>query len=62
MNQDFNQTKAISRAMELFWNKGYEATTMEDILKVTELNTNKFNRAFGNKEQLYLMAFNYYSF
>ena len=62
MNQDFNQTKVISQAMELFWNKGYEATTIEDILKVTELNMNKFNEAFGSKEQLYLMTFNYYSF
>ena len=48
--------------MELFWNKGYEATTIEDILKVTELNMNKFNEAFGSKEQLYLVSFNYYSF
>ena len=62
MNQDFNQTKVISRAMELFWNKGYEATTIEDILKVTQLNRKKFNEFFGSKEQLYLESFNYYSF
>ncbi len=62
MNQDFNQTKVISQVMELFWNKGYEATTIEDILKVTELNMNKFSEVFGSKEQLYLMTFNYYSF
>ena len=49
MNQDFNQTKVISQAMELFWNKGYEATTIEDILKVTELNMNKFNEALVAK-------------
>ena len=62
MNQAYNQTKVISQAIELFWSKGYEATTIEDILKVTELNMNKFNEAFGSKEQLYLMTFNYYSF
>ena len=62
MNQNFQQTKAISQAMELFWNKGYEATTIEDILKVTQLSRNKFNKAFGSKEQLYLETFNYYSF
>jgi TetR/AcrR family transcriptional regulator, transcriptional repressor for nem operon len=62
VDQDFNQTKVINQAMELFWNKGYEATTIEDILKVTELNRNKFNEAFGSKEQLYLAGFNYYSF
>ena len=54
MNQDYNQTKVISQAIELFWNKGYEATTIEDILKVTELNRKKFNEFFGSKEQLYL--------
>ncbi|MFZ0443280.1 MAG: helix-turn-helix domain-containing protein [Bacillus sp. (in: firmicutes)] len=62
MNQDFNQTKVISGVMELFWNKGYEATTIEDILKVTKLNRRKFNEFFGSKEQLYLETFNYYSF
>jgi TetR/AcrR family transcriptional repressor of nem operon len=62
MDQDFNQTKVINQAMELFWNKGYEATTIEDILKVTKLNMNKFNETFGSKEQLYLVSFNYYSF
>ena len=62
MNQDFNQTKVISGVMELFWNKGYEATTIEDILKVTQLNRKKFNEFFGSKEQLYLESFNYYSF
>jgi TetR/AcrR family transcriptional repressor of nem operon len=62
MNQDFSQTKVISQAMELFWKKGYEDTTIEDILKVTELNMNKFNDDFGSKEQLYLVTFNYYSF
>ena len=62
MNQDINQTKVISQAAELFWNKGYEATTIEDILKVTQLNRKKFNELFGSKEQLYLETFNYYSF
>ena len=61
MNQNF-QTKVISQVMELFWSKGYEATTIEDILKMTELNMNKFNEVFGSKENLYLVAFNYYSF
>ena len=62
MNQSYNQTKVISQAIELFWSKGYEATTIEDILKVTELNRKKFNEFFGSKEQLYLESFNYYSF
>ena len=43
MKQNFNQTKVLSQAMVLFWNKGYKATTIENILKVTELDRNKFN-------------------
>jgi TetR/AcrR family transcriptional regulator, transcriptional repressor for nem operon len=61
MNQTF-QTNVINQVMELFWSKGYESTTIEDILKMTELNINKFNEVFGSKENLYLVAFNYYSF
>jgi TetR/AcrR family transcriptional repressor of nem operon len=62
MKQNFNQTKVLSQAMVLFWKKGYKATTIESILKVTELDRNKFNEAFGSKDQLYLAAFSYYSF
>ena len=62
MKQNFNQTKVLSQAMVLFWNKGYKATTIENILKVTELDRNKFNESYGSKYQLYLAAFNYYSF
>ena len=60
--QNFTETKAINKAMKLFWNKGYEAVTTEEILETTGLNRNKFDEIFGSKDQLYLAAFNYYSF
>ncbi|WP_338472865.1 helix-turn-helix domain-containing protein [Niallia sp. XMNu-256] len=62
MKQNLNETKVLSQAMVLFWQKGYKATTIESILEVTGLDRNKFNEAFGSKDELYLSAFSYYSF
>lgn len=56
------QTKVMDQAMKLFWSKGYEATSIEDILEATGLNKNNFYEVFGSKERFYLEAFQYFSF
>ena len=62
MNQDYNQTKVSVKQSKLFWKKGYEATTIEDILKVTELNRKKFKNFSVAKSNYTYSSFNYYSF
>jgi len=36
--KEFNPDEAIEKAMQVFWHKGYEATSMEDLLTAMDLN------------------------
>ena len=35
----FNPDEALEKAMQVFWHKGYEATSMEDLLTAMNLKT-----------------------
>jgi len=52
-NKNFDPDIALSQAMELFWSKGYEASSMEDLLQVTNLSRSSFYNTFGNKREMY---------
>ena len=36
--REFNETAALEAAMDAFWAKGYEATSISDIVNATGLN------------------------
>ncbi|WP_280643896.1 TetR/AcrR family transcriptional regulator [Brevundimonas intermedia] len=46
--------------MRLFWRKGYEATSMSDLLDATGLSKSSLYSAFGSKHDLMLAAFDAY--
>ena len=56
----FDRTAAIQQAMLLFWDRGYEGTTFDDLIGAMKLSPSSFYHEFGNKEQLYREALNYY--
>lgn len=58
--REFDTDKVLGEAMRLFWKKGYEGTSMRDLLAATGLNKQSLYGAFGNKQQLYLAAFRNY--
>lgn len=58
--RNFNQEKAVQQAMELFWTKGYEATSMADLLKATSLSKSSLYETFGSKKDLFLSAYYHY--
>ncbi len=39
--------------MQLFWRKGYEATSLADLLKAMRLSKSSLYQAFGNKHELF---------
>ena len=58
--KEFNPDDAIEKAMQVFWHKGYEATSMEDLLIAMDLNRGSLYDTFGDKRQLFLKVMDRY--
>ena len=58
--REFDETKVIENLMNVFWDKGYEATTMQDLVKASGLLKGSLYGAFGDKQALYLAALKHY--
>jgi TetR/AcrR family transcriptional regulator, transcriptional repressor for nem operon len=58
--QEFNAAEALHKAMGVFWRKGYEATSLVDLLKATGLSKSSLYATFGSKRALFLAAFDAY--
>lgn len=56
----FNPDEALDKAMHVFWHKGYEATSMEDLLEAMDLNRGSLYATFGDKRELFLKAMDRY--
>ncbi|MDQ8185839.1 TetR/AcrR family transcriptional regulator [Pelagicoccus sp. SDUM812002] len=58
--QEFNTDEALHHALGAFWNKGYEATSLADLLQATGLSKSSLYNVFGCKRELFLSAFDAY--
>ena len=56
----FDPTKALNRALETFWQHGYEATSMEMLVSATGLSRSSLYNTFGDKQALYSKALSQY--
>ncbi|ASU82086.1 TetR/AcrR family transcriptional regulator [Nocardiopsis gilva YIM 90087] len=59
--REFDDTAAVAAAMEVFWSKGYEATSTGDLCEGTGLGRGSLYNAFGNKQRLYEEALRRYT-
>ena len=57
----FDPDVALSRAMEVFWAKGYEAASLSELLQHMGINKKSLYDTFGNKRSLFLKALEHYS-
>jgi TetR/AcrR family transcriptional regulator, transcriptional repressor for nem operon len=55
-NKAFQEEEALQKAMQVFWKKGYNATSMEDLVSAMGINRASLYDTFGDKKQLYLAA------
>lgn len=58
--REFDADVALDQAMELFWARGYEGTSLTDLTEAMGVNKPSVYAAFGSKEQLFLKALDRY--
>jgi TetR/AcrR family transcriptional repressor of nem operon len=58
--REFDERQVIEDLMTVFWKKGYQATTMQDLVKASGLLKGSLYGAFGDKQALYLAALKHY--
>ena len=58
--REFDETRVKEALMNIFWEKGYEATSMQDLVDATGLLKGSLYGAFGGKQALYMIALAHY--
>ncbi|MGW5046922.1 TetR/AcrR family transcriptional regulator [Streptomyces griseoluteus] len=59
--KEFDPDAALQSALELFWRRGYEATSMADLVQHLGIGRASIYATFGNKHDLYLKALDRYN-
>lgn len=58
--RQFEEIQVIEKLMKVFWDQGYEATSMQDLVAASGLLKGSLYGAFGDKQALYLAALKHY--
>ncbi|ALO08308.1 Transcriptional regulator, TetR family [Streptomyces venezuelae] len=58
--KEFDPDAALQAALDLFWARGYEATTMSDLVEHLGVGRASIYATFGNKHDLYMKAMDRY--
>ena len=59
-HKEFERDEALQKAMEVFWARGYEATSMQNLVEHMGINRQSLYDTFGDKHSLYLEALDRY--
>ncbi|MEM8969671.1 MAG: TetR/AcrR family transcriptional regulator [Bacteroidota bacterium] len=58
--RNFDEDQVLDRAIEVFWEKGYHATSYEELVNRMGINRASMYNTFGDKHQLYTQALQRY--
>ena len=58
--KSFDPNGATKRALEAFWQNGYEATNLPELLTAMSLGRASFYNAFGSKHELFVQTLDLY--
>jgi TetR/AcrR family transcriptional repressor of nem operon len=58
--REFDETVALEAAMQCFWRRGYEATSLRDLTASMGITAPSLYNAFGDKQELFSRALDHY--
>lgn len=58
--KEFDEAEVLQKAIELFWKKGFHATSIQDLVAHLGINRASLYNAFGDKKSLYEKAMRSY--
>ncbi len=58
--REFDEREVLDRALDVFWTKGFEATSVQDLVNATGLGRASLYAAFGDKEGLFAATLEHY--
>ncbi|HBK92132.1 MAG TPA: TetR family transcriptional regulator [Parvularcula sp.] len=56
----FDRDEVLDRAMQAFWARGYQATSIQDIVDITGVNRASLYQTYGDKRELFLACLKLY--
>ncbi|MBU8691108.1 TetR/AcrR family transcriptional regulator [Priestia megaterium] len=59
-SKEFDEKAVLRKAMELFWEQGYEKTSMQDLVDHMGIHRRSIYDTFGDKRSLFLVSLNHY--
>lgn len=60
-SKQFDTEAALSKAMEVFWARGYEAASLSELLQHMGIGKKSLYDTYGNKQALFLKALDHYA-
>ncbi len=58
--REFDEDEVLQRATEAFWSRGYEATSITDLMEATGLAKGSIYKGFGDKHAFFLRTLDAY--
>ena len=59
--KEYIKEKVLDAATQVFWEKGYRGTSINDLVEATGLNKHSMYKDFGNKDALFLACLDHYA-
>ena len=59
--RQFNEDDAFAHALDVFWRKGFRATSMLDLAEATGVQRGSLYNAYGDKEEIFIRVFERYA-
>jgi TetR/AcrR family transcriptional repressor of nem operon len=59
-SKEFDPDRALKAAVDVFWSKGYEKTSLDDLMAAMSIGRQSLYDTFGDKRALYLSALDEY--